>query len=113
MKKQLIIIGIIVLLITVGLCGCTETNSLSAEEKKFVGTWIMQGPETIITFYSDSRMGGDLGQKYEIKDGKLIILTEISGGYKQELYNYSFSDNETKLILIDINTNIEHILKKQ
>jgi hypothetical protein len=113
MKKQIVIVGLVILLIFVGLSGCTETNSLSAEEKKFVGTWIMQGPETIITFYSDGQMGGDLGQKYEIKDGKLAILTEISGGYKQELYNYSFSDNETKLILIDINTNIEHILIKQ
>ena len=113
MKRQQVIIGIIVLLIIGGLSGCTETNNLSAEEKKFVGTWIMQGRETIITFYSNGRMSGDLGQKYEIKEGKLAILTEIPGGFKQELYNYSFSNNDTKLILIEVNINIEHILIKQ
>ena len=115
MRKKLIIIGVIVLLITVGLSGCTETNNLSAEQQKFVGTWIMQGPETIVTFYSNGKMSDDLGggDKYEIKDGKLIILTTIPGGYKQDLYNYSFSNYDTKLILININTNIEHTLIKQ
>jgi len=114
MKKQLMIIGIIVILLTVGLSGCTETNSLSEEEKRFVGSWIMQGQEDIITFYSDGGMSGSFGgDKYEIKDGKLVILTKISGGYTQELYNYSFSNNDTKLILINININIIHTLIKQ
>ena len=38
MKKQLIIIGIIVILLSVGLSGCNENTSKSDEEK-IIGTW--------------------------------------------------------------------------
>jgi ABC-type Fe3+-citrate transport system substrate-binding protein len=47
MKKQLVIIGIIAILITVELSGCStqnnnenqDNNTISPEESKFVGTW--------------------------------------------------------------------------
>ena len=38
MKKQLIIIGIVLLFLTVGLSGCEE-NSSNSDEEKIVGTW--------------------------------------------------------------------------
>ncbi|UCD14317.1 MAG: hypothetical protein JSW60_02580 [Thermoplasmatales archaeon] len=36
MKKQLVILGIAVLLLAFGLSGCTD---IGKESKKFVGTW--------------------------------------------------------------------------
>ena len=37
MKKQLMIIGIIVILLTVGLSGCTNTTI--SDEERIIGTW--------------------------------------------------------------------------
>jgi len=40
MKKQLVIIGVILLLMSAGLSGCTNNNKpLTSEELKFVGKW--------------------------------------------------------------------------
>jgi len=38
MKKQLVIFGIAILLLVVGLSGCTETNEKENERDKFIGT---------------------------------------------------------------------------
>jgi hypothetical protein len=43
MKKLLILFELAVLLICVGLSGCFDSQSLSSEEQRFVGSWIMEG----------------------------------------------------------------------
>ena len=40
MKKQLVIIGIVALLVTVWLSGCNQvSNRLNPDRDKFLGTW--------------------------------------------------------------------------
>lgn len=106
-----LICKISVLLICIGLSGCTE--NLSSEEQRFVGTWKMEGMETTITFYSNGGISGFLGDEYEVKDGKFVILTRYAGTTKRELYDYTFSNNDTRLILINIDTEVVHTLIKQ
>jgi hypothetical protein len=41
MKKQLVIIGIVALLVSVGLSGCNEiNNAIHSKNNRFVGTWL-------------------------------------------------------------------------
>jgi hypothetical protein len=111
-KSILAVVGIIGLIICVGFSGCFESNNQSNEEQRFVGTWIMEGMETTVTFYSNGVISGFFGDEYEIKDAKLILLSRFAGTTKQESYNYSFSNNDTRLILININTEVIHTLIK-
>jgi hypothetical protein len=113
MKKHLILFGVAVLLSGIVISGCFESQSLSSEEKRFVGTWNMDGMESPVTFHSNGEISGFFGEEYEIKDGKLVILKRFAGGYRQESYNYTFSNNDTRLILINIKTEVTHKLIKQ
>jgi hypothetical protein len=92
--------------------GCIESQSLSGEEQRFVGSWIMEGMESPVTFHSNGEISGFFGEEYEIEDGKLFILKRFAGGSRQESYNYTFSDNDTRLILINIKTGVTHTLNK-
>ena len=53
MKKQLIIVGIIVLLITVGLSGCT--NEETETKYSIVGTWIERENTTNLMIFNNNR----------------------------------------------------------
>ncbi|KYK23783.1 hypothetical protein AYK24_00690 [Thermoplasmatales archaeon SG8-52-4] len=111
MKKYLILHLVIVMFIGIFLSGCSESQSI--EEQRFVGTWIMEEMETTITFYSNGEIKGVFGDKYEIKDGKFVILTRFAGGYNQEFYSYSFYNNDTRLTLTNIETEVIHNLIKK
>jgi len=39
MKKQILIIGIIIVLFITGLSGCTETNDKEIKKEDFIGAW--------------------------------------------------------------------------
>ena len=52
MNKHLIAIGIVVLFLVVGLCGCNEINPFSGDNR-FVGTW--KSEVDTITFFSERR----------------------------------------------------------
>jgi hypothetical protein len=113
MNPNLLIFGMFVLLVCTSLSGCFESETQSSEEQRFVGTWMMEGMENTITFHSDGSISGAFGDKYEIQDSKFVILTRFAGGYNQEFYNYAFSNNDTRLILININSGVTHSLIKQ
>ncbi len=111
MNKKLLIFGIAALLICIGLSGCFEGQS--SEEQHFVGTWDMEGMETTITFSSNGAMSGFFVGDYEVKDDKLVTSSRYAGTVKKESYNYTFSNNDTRLILIHLNTKVIHTLIKQ
>lgn len=96
MKKHLNVIGITLMLLAVGLSGCTETDDTA----KFVGIWERietNGDIASFTFFSNGtyNLNDEISGKYEIIDGKLITyVSEIP--YENEYY---FSDNDTKLHL--------------
>lgn len=109
MKKQLMIVGITVILLIVGFSGCNE-NTSKTDEKKIIGTWtysIKYNNDTmnlsyvfvsnktfeIITSYIDEVDTSN--GTWNITDNKLLITIEgetITSDYK-------FSNNNTKLTI--------------
>ncbi|UCF12220.1 MAG: hypothetical protein JSW06_09285 [Thermoplasmatales archaeon] len=112
-KKQLVILGIVVLLLAVGLSGCDESNkSLSNVENRIIGTWKLDVNSTnvdlelgmYITFLSNGELissNGREGGDYEFKEGKLLITLHWYNDWHSS-YNYQFSENYTKLYLYNI-----------
>jgi len=113
MNKHLFICVISLILVSIIISGCFESQSLSSEEQRFVGTWIMEGIESPIIFYPNGDINGFIGNEFKVEDGKFVILSRYAGGYIQEFYDYIFSDNDTRLILTNINTEVIHTLNKQ
>jgi len=104
MNKHLIVIGIVVILLVVGLCGCNEiSNPLTGnDDSRFVGTWKTE-PGLTITFFSDGTGSfTGLGFNWEIKDGKLVRETDVTGVLSTEVYDFQFSDNDTTLTLTNV-----------
>ena len=115
MNKQVLVVGISVLLLCVGLSGCIDDNDVQdnrnddLDKEKFVGTWISEDKNAMylfgntVTFYSNGKIStGELSHDgtYEVKDGKVFA-------YYPEYDNedigriYSFSEGNTKLTLTD------------
>ena len=91
-KKQVVIIGVFLVVMVVGLSGCVD------EKSKFLGTWKTAGGETTLTFDSNTATivgTGPLGVtsltgsfNYTIANNK---ITFSSGGTLGITLNYSFS----------------------
>ena len=121
MKKQLLIIGIIVLLVCVGLSGCTQTNY--KEEAKFIGSWCYGvNCSDSITFISDktytsyARDGEEINKTYfsgewKILGGYLITTRTSDNTNLEKTYYYYFTDAQ-HIILIDTNERGQYNLTK-
>jgi hypothetical protein len=108
MKIQLLIIGITLVLITLGLSGCTNNNfSSKSNEEKLLGEWNVReinanATQYIATFLSNNSVkatfpsGQESWDTYAITDQSLKF-TKYGGG---TTFEYSFSDNDNKLTLI-------------
>jgi len=113
MKKQLMIVGIIVILLAVGLSGCNE-NTSNSDEDKLVGTWTrkdMYNGSIRITnyiFYTNKTFKITVSYKSEvfdfngtwnITDNKIFLISEE----RTLTANYKFSEfnNDKTLILTD------------
>ena len=110
MKKQLIIIGVVAILVTVGLSGCNqESNPLTSDKDKFVGTW--EGEEkNIVVYYSNGTLTTNGGMAiWEIKDGLLVIE---SGNISISL-SYKFSNDDKTLVFTNPESGITAIYTKQ
>jgi len=104
MKKILVNAGMVIILITVGLSGCFGENSLSEEEKKFVGSWVAYNEEAgygHITFFSNKtcNLVGEINN-WKVENQKIIFWEQDSN--VQSWYTYSFSYNNTMLTLRDV-----------
>lgn len=108
MKKQLLIIGLIAIILSIVLSGCNENTSKS-DENKLIGIWtysIDLNNETIsltydflinktfkmITSSNDEVL--TVNGTWNIKDNKLLIALE---GQDTMTNDYEFSDSDTKL----------------
>lgn len=113
MKKNLLIIFILTLFISVILSGCSEeTNSLTDEEQRFIGTWFAGGPiNDVVAFYPDGTCCHflDMSGVWKIEDGKLIIIVN-DGEY---IYNYEFSAEDQSLTLSSQDGTQSKIFRKQ
>jgi hypothetical protein len=100
MKKNLIAIGVVILLLAVGLSGCNESSIQDDIENKILGSW-ERNDGTIWTFYENGTIlksfteYGLFWTTYEINEDK---LTE----YHKSDYTPTFAiefEGEDKLIL--------------
>ncbi len=113
MQKKIMILGIAILFVIIGFCGCFGNDSKS-EENKFVGTWIhgtLTGGRPII--FSSNGNCDYLGDqaKWEIKDGKLVVnLTVIN---MELIFNYKFLDDNKILELTELGSGQVQDYKKQ
>lgn len=98
MKKQLVIIGITLGLLTVGLSGCTSTSN---DTEKFAGTW-KDSLGNSMTFNADGTYSTDLwifggSGSWDNKAGKIVFEHSGIGGTTITAYDYSFSNNDNGL----------------
>ena len=118
MKKQLVIIGIVAILVSVGLSGCVDDRS------KFVGVWKVNGGETVgiwerneitIVFFSNGTLSAyDINGTWEIKDSLLDInLDEEYLTSPQDTFSFKFSNFDRTLTITDINTGRDIVFIKQ
>jgi hypothetical protein len=114
MKKQLMIIGIIVLLVAVGLSGCSTTKS---DKEKILGTWrnLDGSLEKLMTFYDNetvkavtqSPSGLDAygnstdWYNFSIDDTKLCMTGLGTGKVYTGCVDYEFSNNDKTLTLTE------------
>ena len=103
MRKQIAIMGILVLLISIGLSGCDET---STNENKFVGTWneiqVELGEPTTVTFFSNGTFYGDyfgLLDTWELKEETIVFSYQ---GEAYATYYYEFLDSDMILNLTNV-----------
>jgi len=118
MKKQFIIIGIVLILLVVGLSGC----NLFSDKNKFVGAWSgtyqyggIGGLSVSITFLSDGTYTASLpltieSGTWDVKDGKLV---KTGGTNPTVAYIYVFSDNDKTVTLTSTTENEQWVLTKQ
>ena len=106
MKKQLVILGLVILFVCVGFSGCNQvSNRFNPDRDKFLGTWKVvklnnsTSSGEVYTFFSDGTVGiTDRMGTWEFKDRKLVLDFDII----QYVYSYSFSDNDRTLTWISM-----------
>jgi hypothetical protein len=125
MKKQLVFIGILALLVSVGLSGCNEiSNVFLTDEGRLIGTWNSEGIwvdiPTVIVFSSNGTFKSIIDflefqtiseGKWDMNDG--TITMEIVDLFPSTNYTYQFSEDNKTLTLTPINGNDSYILRKQ
>mgnify|MGYP001604984343 CR=1 FL=1 len=111
MKKQLMIVGIIVILLTVELSGCNE-NTSKLDEEKIIGTWTKRDMYNgsirsnsyifyinktfkVVSSYKDEFL--NVNGTWNITDNKLIMISED----KTVTADYKFSElNKNKILTL-------------
>ena len=108
MKKQVIVIAMIIFIICAGLT-LVIYNPFNKEENKFIGTW--KGTIYSYVFFSDSTFSeGASNGTWDIKDGKLVLILYEN---TQVTYSYAFSNGDRTLALTSISSSFTEILTKQ
>jgi hypothetical protein len=114
MKKQILIVGIVIILLIVGLSGCQENTSKS-DEDRIIGAWIVselfQGStrnisiiflsnktfETVGTYKGETNIGS--GTWRIVNDKLEIDITEPK--VNKSINDYNFSNNFNTLTITD------------
>jgi len=106
MKK--IFIGIFLLILLIVAILLITKNTVSEEEKKFIGTWKSQDDFWTYKFFLNKTcsINGKIGE-WEVSDGKIII--KFDNGHRINTNSYQFSNDNRELriaglTLIKINT---------
>ena len=96
MVRSLLPIGCIVLIIGIGLSGCTTVDN------RFIGTWVEEGGDEVsYTFRSDGTFSStllDLAGTWDIQNERFILKAEDSEMVILTA-RFSFSEDNTRLTL--------------
>jgi len=126
MKKLLELIGTLFLIGCIVLSGCNQISNLFlSDEDKIVGTWttddIWMEVPTTLEFFSNGSVSAAIvletieftinDGKWNMKEGTLTL--DIGDLISETTYSYQFSDDNTKLTLIENQKNDTLILTKQ
>jgi hypothetical protein len=127
MKKQIVIIGIIALLLSVGFTGCNQISNLFlGDREKLIGAWNTDGiwteVPTVVEFASNGtfKMTLFIGLtdfsinkgKWEMNNG--ILTLEIVDVIPKTNYTYQYSDNGQTCTITDTDDITDtYILRKQ
>lgn len=105
LRKQLVIIGITLVLLTIGLSGCSDNNlSSKSNQEKILGNWIATLPESnetpIFIFYENGSYSIFIAEqtiwvKYTMTDTMLTVSMDSSSNTAE----YYFSNNDNTLTL--------------
>jgi len=120
MKKQLVIIGIVAILVTVGLSGCNDVSDTSpgittAGKDKFVGHWMEKSnSNNVVDFFSNGtcKFINNLISTWNLTNDRLTITFPNSTGADPQQFSYEFSNNYKTLTITNLIWNDTHILTK-
>ncbi|MBN1860641.1 MAG: hypothetical protein JW840_04180 [Candidatus Thermoplasmatota archaeon] len=123
MKKQLLLIGLASILVSVVLSGCNQVQrTLTPEESKFVGIWVtdeetaQQDLGEQVTFFSNGTVTfhSHFSGTYQVDEGNYLIVQITADGIQtQHLFDYEFSENNTTLRLLYQNTGGLYLYTKE
>jgi len=103
MKKQLAIIGLIILLVCVGLSGCNQSD-FKSDRDKLVGRWFFASENYTLTFFDNGTFIANVSGNFvylgtwEINSGKSLSLTYLDSPLPLTR-SYSFSNNDNTLTI--------------
>jgi len=123
--KNIIVVGIILLLLVVSLSGCNEPdNSFKSDEDRVIGTWFISefyenSTRTVTYIFSPDKSYEVIGTfnnhtesfngTWKIEDNYLVVTIEgetLTG-------NYQFSNNYKTLTITDTVSNYSTVLTKK
>jgi len=116
MNKKFLTTCVLIFLLVLGLTGCSEekdnsSNPNTTEENRFLGTWYNNS--WTITFFSDGTYTESFqADPWEIKDGKLLLYSD-SSKVSFGLFDYNFTDNDSKLTLTQVSNGKITVFIKQ
>jgi hypothetical protein len=122
MRKQLVIIGIVTLFVSIGLSGCTDNNNDSSKlnEEKILGRWTETIPNTPITvimnFFANRSFYEGINETTRIWGTYIMTAKIITLQYGEVIHivEYSFSNNDNTLTLNETsNGGVYLVLTKQ
>lgn len=120
MKKQLYIIVIVAILVSVGLSGCNSEQQTSGQipEDLIIGKWhtIYNGTDLYFTFYTNQSLdviakGKSAWANYEITDENIIVTNRTDS--RSTSIEYSFTNDNQKLILVQSGETTAMVLTRE
>ena len=106
MKKEMIILGISIILLIIGLSGCTETQTTPANEIRADGTGISKGMEMVISPSEDNEISGVVTiSMTKVPEATLFVSFAIDGpGINDTSPNLGLNINESEGWSIEFDT---------
>jgi hypothetical protein len=108
MKQQFMVWGLVMLLVCVGMSGC---STLVSDKDKFVGTWKAANGTTSVLFSDGTCTITGITGTWDIKDNLLVI--KLANLPTQSTFSYVFSNGDKTVTLTDIGTGIALVYTKQ